>query len=224
MTALMGPDGGGGSLEDQITLVLVKKGVISCENETQCDDNKQVSFMTVAIFQLTLNLNSVPEARGRYVTLSKSLRKRRDHPVSKMFFSICLTDGWKIRCTVPFSECITEEHKPDCFCKEDFLGNGTESCVPKGFNVEANKVKIFLVWMLKSIECNPLARLQVLERVLYGVGECYNQVPEPWREIACSRHQGDYRYCEILFEQGGSWRASGSWGMGSEQPKGLART
>ena len=93
MTALMGPDGGGGSLEDQITLVLVKKGVISCENETQCDDNKQVSFMTVAIFQLTLNLNSVPEARGRYVTLSKSLRKRRDHPVSKMFFSICLTDG-----------------------------------------------------------------------------------------------------------------------------------
>ena len=93
MTALMGPDGGGGSLEDQITLVLVKKGVISCENETQCDDNKQVSFMTVAIFQLTLNLNSVPEARGWYVTLSKSLRKRRDHPVSKMFFSICLTDG-----------------------------------------------------------------------------------------------------------------------------------
>lgn len=44
MTALMGPDGGGGSLEDQITLVLVKKGVISCENETQCDDNKQVQF------------------------------------------------------------------------------------------------------------------------------------------------------------------------------------
>ena len=30
-----------GSLEDKITLVLVKKGVISCENDTQCDDNKQ---------------------------------------------------------------------------------------------------------------------------------------------------------------------------------------
>ena len=41
MTAIMGPDGGGGTLEDKITLVLVKKGVISCENETQCDDNKQ---------------------------------------------------------------------------------------------------------------------------------------------------------------------------------------
>jgi hypothetical protein len=41
MTAILGPDGGGGSLEDTITLVLVKKGVISCENETQCDDNKQ---------------------------------------------------------------------------------------------------------------------------------------------------------------------------------------
>ena len=53
MTALMGPDGGGGSLEDQITLVLVKKGVISCENETQCDDNKQVFFLSEAIFQLS---------------------------------------------------------------------------------------------------------------------------------------------------------------------------
>merc|ERR1740124_1930675 len=41
MTAIMGPDGGDGTLEDKITLVLVKKGVISCENETQCNDNKQ---------------------------------------------------------------------------------------------------------------------------------------------------------------------------------------
>ena len=52
MTALMGPDGGGGSLEDQITLVLVKKGVISCENETQCDDNKQVAVLLEEIFEL----------------------------------------------------------------------------------------------------------------------------------------------------------------------------
>ena len=52
MTALMGPDGGGGSLEDQITLVLVKKGVISCENETQCDDNKQVSYLSKALLIL----------------------------------------------------------------------------------------------------------------------------------------------------------------------------
>ena len=41
MTAIMGPDGGGGTLEDKITLVLVKKGVISCENEEQCDMDKQ---------------------------------------------------------------------------------------------------------------------------------------------------------------------------------------
>ena len=40
-TAIMGPDGGGGTLEDKITLVLVKKGVISCESEEQCDDDKQ---------------------------------------------------------------------------------------------------------------------------------------------------------------------------------------
>ncbi|CAB4053923.1 unnamed protein product [Lepeophtheirus salmonis] len=30
----------GGGLEDQIELVLVKKGVIDCENNTQCDDDK----------------------------------------------------------------------------------------------------------------------------------------------------------------------------------------
>lgn len=41
MTAIMGPDGGEGTLEDKITLVLVKKGVISCESEEQCDDDKQ---------------------------------------------------------------------------------------------------------------------------------------------------------------------------------------
>ena len=38
---IMGPDGGEGTLEDKITLVLVKNGVISCEDNSQCDDNKQ---------------------------------------------------------------------------------------------------------------------------------------------------------------------------------------
>lgn len=32
--------GEGGPLEDQITLVLVKKGIIDCENDTQCDTDK----------------------------------------------------------------------------------------------------------------------------------------------------------------------------------------
>ena len=32
--------GEGGGLEDQITLVLVKKGVIDCENDTQCSDDR----------------------------------------------------------------------------------------------------------------------------------------------------------------------------------------
>ena len=48
--------------------------------------------------------------------------------------------GEIIRCTVAFSECLTADHKPECFCKEGFTGNGTESCVPFGFNTEANKV------------------------------------------------------------------------------------
>ena len=30
----------GGALEDHITLVLVKKGVIDCENDTQCADDR----------------------------------------------------------------------------------------------------------------------------------------------------------------------------------------
>ena len=36
----MFPERTGGTLEDQITLVLVKKGVIDCENDTQCDDDR----------------------------------------------------------------------------------------------------------------------------------------------------------------------------------------
>merc|ERR1711899_261355 len=36
---LMG-DKSEGTLEDQVTLVLVKKGIIDCENDTQCDDDK----------------------------------------------------------------------------------------------------------------------------------------------------------------------------------------
>jgi len=136
MTALMGPDGGGGSLEDQITLVLVKKGVISCENETQCDDNKQC----------------LKQEDGM---------SRCQNPCER---------GEIIQCTVPFSECITEEHKPDCFCKEDFLGNGTESCVPKGFNVEANKRgykflnESYMEWENATTKCQSLgARLPVLD-------------------------------------------------------------
>merc|ERR1719167_1347577 len=136
MTALMGPDGGGGSLEDQITLVLVKKGVISCENETQCDDNKQC----------------LKQEDGM---------SRCQNPCER---------GEIIQCTVPFSECITEDHKPGCFCKEGFLGNGTESCVPQGFNVEANKRgykfldESYIEWENATNKCQSLgARLPVLD-------------------------------------------------------------
>ena len=53
-TAHMGSDDEGGSLEDQITLILVKKGIISCENEIQCDDNKQVSFYRKQLYAYAL--------------------------------------------------------------------------------------------------------------------------------------------------------------------------
>merc|ERR1719508_295011 len=137
MNAIMGPEGDNvGSLEDKITLVLVKKGVISCENETQCDDNKQC----------------LKQEDGM---------SRCQNPCERAEI---------IQYTVPFSECITEEHKPDCFCKEDFLGNGTESCVPKGFNVEANKRgykflnESYMEWENATTKCQSLgARLPVLD-------------------------------------------------------------
>merc|ERR1719153_358449 len=84
MTAIMGPDGGGGTLEDKITLVLVKKGVISCENETQCDDNKQCLKQ--------------PDGMSRC-----------QDPCERPEI---------IMCSVPFSECISEDHTPSCRCKE----------------------------------------------------------------------------------------------------------
>ena len=42
-------------------------------------------------------------------------------------------------CDVPFSECVTEAHKPMCICKEEFHGNGTDVCIPMGFETEDNK-------------------------------------------------------------------------------------
>ena len=57
--------GEGGPLEDQITLVLVKKGVIDCENVTQCDDDKAC-------------MNSLKEA-GRM--LCEPVCERHDCPV-----------------------------------------------------------------------------------------------------------------------------------------------
>merc|ERR1719225_2303574 len=133
--AIMGPDGGGGTLEDKITLVLVKKGVISCENETQCDDNKQCLKQ--------------PDGMSRC-----------QDPCERPEI---------IMCNVPFSECVTEEHEPSCRCKENFHGNGTESCVPMGFDTEDNNrgYKMFdeeyLEWDNATQKCQALgARLPVL--------------------------------------------------------------
>merc|ERR1719175_387335 len=135
MTAIMGPEGGNGTLEDQITLVLVKKGVISCENETQCDDNKQCLKQ--------------PDGMSRC-----------QDPCERPEI---------IRCDVPFSECITEDHEPRCQCKENFHGNGTEVCIPLGFDTEENKRgyrmfdEEYLEWDNATKKCQELgARLPVL--------------------------------------------------------------
>jgi len=138
MTAIMGPDGGGGTLEDKITLVLVKKGVISCENETQCDDNKQCLKQ--------------PDGMSRC-----------QDPCERPEI---------IMCNVPFSECITEDHTPSCRCKENFHGNGTDVCIPLGFDTEDNKRgyrmfdEEYLEWDNATKKCQELgARLPVLSDV-----------------------------------------------------------
>merc|ERR1711963_1155545 len=135
MTAIMGPEGGGGTLEDKITLVLVKKGVISCENETQCDDNKQCLKQTDGM-------------------------SRCQDPCERPEI---------IHCSVPFSECVTEDHTPSCRCKENFHGNGTEVCIPMGFDTEENKRgyrmfdEEYLEWDNATQKCQELgARLPVL--------------------------------------------------------------
>merc|ERR1712142_1191781 len=133
--AIMGPDGGGGTLEDKITLVLVKKGVISCENETQCDDNKQCLKQ--------------PDGMSRC-----------QDPCERPEI---------IHCDVPFSECVSEDHTPTCRCKENFHGNGTEVCIPMGFDTEENKRgyrmfdEEYLEWDNATQKCQELgARLPVL--------------------------------------------------------------
>merc|ERR1719433_1664603 len=135
MTAIMGPEGGEGTLEDKIALVLVKKGVISCEDEDQCDDNKQC----------------LPQDDGM---------SRCQNPCERAEI---------IQCSVAFSECVTEEHQPSCRCKENFHGNGTEVCIPMGFDTEANKrgYRMFggeyVEWENATQKCQELgARLPVL--------------------------------------------------------------
>jgi len=159
MTAIMGPEGGGGTLEDKITLVLVKKGVISCENETQCDDNKQCLKQ--------------PDGMSRC-----------QDPCERPEI---------IRCDVPFSECISEEHKPRCECKENFHGNGTDVCIPMGFDTESNKRgyrmfdEEYVEWENATRMCQELgARLPVLSDketiniVLKYLKEATFEVFEQW--------------------------------------------
>ena len=73
------------------------------------------------------------------------------------------------RCRVAFSECVSEEHQPSCRCKENFHGNGTEVCIPMGFDTEANKrgyrmfVGEHVEWENATKQCQELgARLPVL--------------------------------------------------------------
>ena len=96
--------GEGGGLEDQITLVLVKKGVIDCENDTQCDDDKAC-------------LDSLVE-RGRMLCESPcdEYRMRCDVP-----HSICVVTDHvgACECKEGFHGNGTENCIPDGFTEEE---------------------------------------------------------------------------------------------------------
>ena len=154
MTAIMGPDGGDGTLEDKIALVLVKKGVISCEDNDQCDDNKQCLKQDDGMSRC-----QNPCERPEIIMYGPSLST-----IAHLTHDIC-----SLRCSVPFSECVTEEHEPSCRCKENFHGNGTDVCIPMGFDTEENKRgyrmfdEEYLEWDNATRKCQELgARLPVL--------------------------------------------------------------
>ena len=67
----------GGTLEDQITLVLVKKGVIDCSNDTQCDDDRACLD---SLRQAGRKLCELPCDRLTFF-LQKNLLKFSPHPL-----------------------------------------------------------------------------------------------------------------------------------------------
>jgi len=96
----------GGGLEDQITLVLVKKGVIDCENDTQCADDRAC-------------LDSIePETRGRKLCerVCHEYRFRCDVPYSE-----CKASNHKAECVCKegFKGNGTVECIPEGFTQEE---------------------------------------------------------------------------------------------------------
>ena len=79
--------------------MLVKKGIVDCDNGTQCDDDKDCF---------------------------DSYKK----PGRKLCEPVCD----RLECPVEHSECVGLNHIASCECKEGFHGNGTDFCVPDGFN------------------------------------------------------------------------------------------
>ena len=111
------------------------------------------------------------EAEEWNVQVSGSLHEARYHIVRKQLGGKHLT-VFITRCNVPFSECTTEEHSPDCRCRDNFNGNGTDVCVPIGFDMEENKRgyrmfdEEYLEWKEATKKCQELgARLPVLSDV-----------------------------------------------------------
>jgi hypothetical protein len=115
----------GGGLEDQITLVLVKKGIIDCENDTQCDSDKAC-------------LDSNKE-RGRQ--LCEPVCERQLNKKVKPIFQVTFKKtpfSNRLDCPIQHAECLGMDHEASCECKEGFHGNGTDSCIPDGFSEEVN--------------------------------------------------------------------------------------
>ena len=99
----------------------------------------------------------------------KDQRSSCKYILNSVYFGLQLVT---FRCSVPFSECITEDHTPSCRCKENFHGNGTDVCIPMGFDTEDNKRgyrmfdEEYMEWDNATQKCQELgARLPVLSDV-----------------------------------------------------------
>ena len=123
----------------------MKKGVIDCENDTQCADDRAC-------------LDSIEaETRGRKLCervcheyryykmwqchFVKNICKNNSYLLPYSFLYECITNVYQYirhRCDVPYSECKGADHKAECVCKKDFKGNGTVECIPEGFSQEEN--------------------------------------------------------------------------------------
>ena len=169
----------------------MKKGVIDCENDTQCADDRAC-------------LDSIEaETRGRKLC-ERVCHEYRYYKMWQCHFVKNNSYIWEFliivlfisytniskyirhRCDVPYSECKGADHKAECVCKKDFKGNGTVECIPEGFSQEENGryyylyvvsscINILYVYIYRS-QCNNL-------KSYFEIGKAYKMFDDQYMEF-----------------------------------------